>query len=115
MPAIFLDNFRSDEERLTWAFPLAQDALKEGRQGHKVAAQYFNLAFCAAIRLGRYSEAIVATYGLAFAACRAHEHVELIKSHYPPGSAWFDEYLEQLSCARAREFGLICFPGWYKR
>jgi hypothetical protein len=111
---VFLDNFNSDEERLTWAFPLAQESLKDGIAGYKVAAQYFNLAFCAAIRLGRYSEAIAATYGLACAGCRAHEHVELIKSHHSDGSDWFDGYLERLASERARELGLICFPSWYK-
>jgi hypothetical protein len=112
--AVFLDNFNSDEERLTWAFPLAQESLKDSSVGKQVAVQYFNLAFCAAIRLGRYSEAIVATYGLACAGHPVHEHVELIKSHHSEGSDWFDGYLEQLASERAREFGLICFPSWYK-
>jgi hypothetical protein len=110
----FVDNFNSDELRLTHAFPLAKKALESGKLGHKVASQYFILAFNAAMRLGRYADAIVATYGMANAGERAYDYVEKLKSHQIEGANWFKPYYKQLSIERCRELDLVWFSSWYE-
>ena len=111
----FVDDFATDEERLANAFPAAMEALESGRNGYEVAGKYFISAFHAAMNLGRYIEAIVATYGMPIAEVVAKPYVEKVKSHHTEGSDWFTGYLEKAADERLKDIGLvISFSGWYK-
>lgn len=111
----FVDDFATDEERLDNAFPAAMEALESGRNGYEVAGKYFISAFHAAMNLGRYIEAIVATYGMPMAGVAARQYVEKVKSHHTEGSDWFTEYLEKAADEMLKDIGLvISFSCWYK-